>query len=190
MAQADKHGCCSSVVREVVINNPVVESDRISRGCCEAAGGKACSGKADTNGEIEIEATACCVAPFTKPASNADGLNTKVGCCSGVIEDVGNKPKKTDGCCSSVETPDLDFDVETDANLDGCCASKSKLKGTAVSAPHAQVIALPNEDKIDDCCSSKEQGIYNHQEIVPPCCEGIASNCCDGKHIHSEHKRE
>lgn len=191
LAQANNRGCCSSAAKDTIIKNPIFQSGEVeSPGCCESAGGKACSDKTDINVEIKIEDTACCVAPATKPASDAEAPSRKVGRCSGVIEDAQDRRRKAEPCCSSVESPELASDVEIDAKLDGCCASKSKPKASAVFVPRDKIIPLPSEDKVDDCCSSKDQGISTYQEIVPPCCQGIASNCCDGNYFHAKCERE
>jgi hypothetical protein len=209
MADADRRGgCCSSAAKEVVIDNPVAQSDkpRID-GCCKSAGNKESSVKAESDPDrgVKIKATGCCTAPTTKPETDGNGAGEKVGCrsgmverpksipknmdgcCSGVVECPEPASKKTNGCCSSVGKPAPDSDVGSKTKLDDCCASKS-VKRTNSSVQHDNVDSFPSQDKIDDCCSSKEQAISSHQEIVPPCCEGIASNCCDGKHLHSELK--
>jgi hypothetical protein len=207
MADADKRGgCCSPAAKEVVINNPVVQSDepRIG-GCCKSVGNKESSVKAATDAKVKTKAAGCCAAPATKPATDGNGPGEKVGCCSGMVEHPEPTPKKmdkccsgvverpepaskrTNGCCFSVDKPAPDSDVGSKTKLDDCCAPKS-VEGINSLAQHDNTSPLPSQDKVDDCCSSKDQVISSHKEVEPPCCEGITSNCCDGKHLHSELK--
>lgn len=193
LAQADKRGCCSSAAKDTSINSPVVQSDLIeSRGCCKSADAQVCSDGTDTDAEVKIGATMCCVATATKPASGIDCAGERADCCSGVIECTKDTPGKKDGCCSSVKEPELSLNAEVKAQpkLDGCGAAKSKPKSNEVFVPYDNLDPPLSQDKIDECCSSEDQGIHKNQEIVPPCCEGIASNCCDGKHFHSNFRGE
>ncbi|THW78416.1 heavy metal translocatin [Aureobasidium pullulans] len=175
-ANADKRGCCSSVAEEVVINHPVVQSDELKTGgCCKSAGDKA-----DTDPKVKTKATGCCGAPTTKPATDGNGPDEKVGCWSGVTERPESAFKKTDECCSSVEKSVPDSDIGSKTKLDDCCASKFVM-GINNFVQHDNTSLLPAQNKVDDCCSSRDRVISSHQEVVPPCCEGIASNCCNDK---------
>jgi hypothetical protein len=185
--QADKRGCCSSNAKEAVVddsNVQLVEAE--SRGCCKTADVGACPAKDKTDAEIKVEAEEYRAASCNKPVTDADGKSQRVGCCSKVVERPGSSSKKISGCCSSVESPGLKANAKSKTNVNDCCASKSNLDITKADVYHDNVNPPASKDELNKCPSSEGQKLSRRQEIVPPCCEGIGSNCCDGRHSGSD----
>jgi hypothetical protein len=176
--QAGKRGCCSSKTKEAVVSNSRIQSDESeTRDCCKSVA------KADP--DVKAEAPGSYVAPITKPATDVGGKGVRVGCCTKVAKGSESSPKDMDRCCSSVESSGHEADVKPKPKVNDCCAPKSDPDITKVDVHHDTFESLASQSLTDDCSSGKNQEIIRHHEVVPPCCEGIASNCCDGKHFES-----
>ncbi|THW71485.1 heavy metal translocatin [Aureobasidium pullulans] len=182
-AKADKGGCCFSAAKEVVVNADIERDDVEVSGCCKPAGGKECSVKAETNAEVKVQATGCCSAPTTHAATGGIGQGKKDDCCSGKDEHPIRTPKRQDGCCSSTDNPAQKLDVQTEVKLDDCCASKSNAHGITAPMHGGNVNRLSGHDEMANNLSDEDKSAIRLAEVVPPCCEGIASNCCDGRHL-------
>ncbi|THY24549.1 heavy metal translocatin [Aureobasidium pullulans] len=178
-AKADKGGCCFSAAKEVVVNADIEKDEVEVSGCCKPVGGKECSVKAETNAEVKVEATGCCSAATAQSATDGIGQGEKDGCRFGKVERSVRTPKKQDGCCSSTDNSAQKSDVQTEVKLDDCCASKSNADGINALMHCGDVKQLFGQDEMVNNLSDKGKSAIRLEEVVPPCCEGIASNCCD-----------
>ncbi|THZ69766.1 heavy metal translocatin [Aureobasidium pullulans] len=182
-AKADKGGCCFSAAKEVVVNADIEKDDVEVSGCCKPAGGKECSVKAETNAEVKVQATGDCSAPTTHAATGGIGQGKQDDGCSEKDEHPIRTPKRTDACCSPTDNPVQKPDVQTEVKLGDCCASKSNADGITAPMHGGNVNQLSGQDEMANNLSDKDKNAIGLAEVVPPCCEGIASNCCDGRHL-------
>ncbi|THV95862.1 heavy metal translocatin [Aureobasidium pullulans] len=183
-AKADKGGCCFSAAKEVVVNADIERDDVEVSGCCKPVGGKECFVKAEINNpEVKVQATRDCSAATAQSATDGIGQGKKEDRCSGKDEHPILTPKRPDGCCSSTDHPAQKPDVQTEMKLGDCCASKSNADGIMAPMHGGNVNQLSGQDEMANNLSDKDKNAIGLAEVVPPCCEGIASNCCDGRHL-------
>lgn len=178
-----KADAVSPRLKKVVVNADIEKDDVEVSSCCKPAGGKECSVKAETNAEVKVQATGCCSAPTIHAATGGIGQGKQDDCCSGKDEHPIRTPKRQDGCCSSTDNPAQKPDVQTEVKLGDCCASKSNADGIMAPMHGGNVNQLSGQDEMANNLSDKDKNAIGLAEVVPPCCEGIASNCCDGRHL-------
>ncbi|KAI5245393.1 heavy metal translocatin [Aureobasidium subglaciale] len=149
--QGEKGGCCSKGVMDSTNDRALMENEL--DGCC--------SPKVNPNGAEMNVKTGGCRSLATKTTANDGGQGKQDGCCSkkaaNPIHDLTPMETKLDDCCSPKANSDsVKAHTRCDKAAPGAVQEES-LKGSAEKVDHAVRVA----------------------DVVPPCCEGIESNCCN-----------
>ncbi|KAI5269012.1 heavy metal translocatin [Aureobasidium subglaciale] len=198
-AQADnsRAGCCSSAAKVAVINGPdIQQTESVKINCCDSAG--------DNNGPDDVGTVAAadvkgggCRSSISKAVIDDGGRGGKDRRCSkGVMESTyapALMENELDGYCSPKANPgSAEIDVETggcrslatkatandvgQGKQGGCCSKKAAKPIHDTTSEAAQCSIKEGSLK---CSAEKVDHAVLVTDVVPPCCEGIESNCCN-----------
>ncbi|KAI5197015.1 heavy metal translocatin [Aureobasidium subglaciale] len=160
-ASNSRAGCCSSAAKVDVNYKPAIEQIEAGQTvCCDAAGRTSGSSDIAAVGDADVKTGGCC--SFIIKAATEDGGQGEQG-----------------GCCSKEATDPNHDSTLMEKRLDGCCSPK--VNSDSVKAPTCcdKAAQDPGQGEFLKHSAEKADRSVRVTEPVPPCCEGIESNCCN-----------